>query len=161
MNKNNHRIFHWLAIQGCIPVKLVVPFGHETNCVWCFVEVESVDHLLLHCPRSFDIWTALFKWWSILWTLPSSLADFTNDWNSGMGINGGKFWRLLGPCTIWAIWNSRNKAVFCGEFSCWAALVRTIKLKVFLWACSARLCRSHDYHIWLTQPWVLISGGRP
>ncbi|GJT99349.1 anaphase-promoting complex subunit 10 [Tanacetum coccineum] len=120
---------------GCIPVKFVlgqlgvVLFGQEINCGWCFDEVESVDHLLLHCPRSFDIWTSLFKRWSILWILPSSLADFTNDWNLGIGINGGKFWRLLGPCIIWAIWISRNKALFNGEFSCWTALVCCIKLE--------------------------------
>ncbi|GJY70420.1 hypothetical protein Tco_0474123 [Tanacetum coccineum] len=65
----------------------VVPFGQEINCVWCLDEVESVDHLLLHCPRSFDICTSLFKWWNILWILPSSLANFTSDWNIGMGIN--------------------------------------------------------------------------
>ncbi|GJU49675.1 LINE-1 reverse transcriptase isogeny [Tanacetum coccineum] len=129
------QIFHWLEIQGCIPVKFVlgqrgvVPFGQEINYAWCFDEVESVDHLLLQCPRSFDIWTSLFKWWSILWILPSSLANFTNDWNLGMGISGGKFWLLLGPCTIWEIWISRNKALFNGEFSCWTALVHYIKLK--------------------------------
>ncbi|GJU12465.1 zinc finger, CCHC-type containing protein [Tanacetum coccineum] len=65
----------------------VIPFGQEINCVWCLDEVESVDHLLLHYPRSFDIWTSLFKWWSILWILPSSLANYTSDWNIGMGIN--------------------------------------------------------------------------
>ncbi|PWA51501.1 hypothetical protein CTI12_AA466330 [Artemisia annua] len=52
------QIFHWLAIQGCIPVKLmlgqrvVVPSGQEINCVWCFEEVESVDHLILQCSCS-------------------------------------------------------------------------------------------------------------
>ncbi|PWA40524.1 hypothetical protein CTI12_AA561720 [Artemisia annua] len=94
--------FHWLAIQGHISVKEVlnsrgiIPSGQQVNCIWCNDATESVHHLLLHCGWSFRIWSALFRWWNVEWIIPSSLAQFSEDWNQGMGINAKKFWCFIG-----------------------------------------------------------------
>ncbi|XP_071704779.1 uncharacterized protein [Rutidosis leptorrhynchoides] len=102
-------IFHWLAIQGGILVKEVLHFRHclrdgsDDKCGWCS-DIESIDHLLLHCPWSYSIWAAMFKWWNIYWVMPSPVSEFSLDCYKGLGINASKFWSLIGPATYWAIW---------------------------------------------------------
>ncbi|XP_071708755.1 uncharacterized protein [Rutidosis leptorrhynchoides] len=130
-------IFHWLVIQGGVPVKEVLSYrrclrpGSDDKCGWCGIHVESIDHLFLHCSWSHHIWSALFNWWNVSWIIPSSMLEFSSDWINGMGIKAANFWSLIGPVTIWAIWLARNELVFNGVYSCWAATVSRIKLKVF------------------------------
>ncbi|XP_071727309.1 uncharacterized protein [Rutidosis leptorrhynchoides] len=64
-------IFHWLAIQGGVPVRKVLRFRHclrdgdDDKCSRCLVFVESVEHLLLHCSWASNVWSALLRWWNV------------------------------------------------------------------------------------------------
>ncbi|XP_071734119.1 uncharacterized protein [Rutidosis leptorrhynchoides] len=155
-------IFHWLSIQGCIPVKKVLlqrdilQDGQNASCFWCFNTLESVNHLLLHCPWATLIWAEVFRWWNITWVMPSSLASFSYSWGSGMGIKAGKLCRLIGPVTIWLIWLARNNALFNNDFTCWSVIAKQIKIKSFEWATNARFCYSHQFYIWESNPWALL-----
>ncbi|XP_071741370.1 histone-lysine N-methyltransferase EZA1-like [Rutidosis leptorrhynchoides] len=62
-----------------------------------------------------DVLANLFRWWSIRWVIPRSIVDFSFDWFYGMGIKASKFWKLIGPATIWAIWTARNDFIFNGK----------------------------------------------
>ncbi|XP_071686940.1 uncharacterized protein [Rutidosis leptorrhynchoides] len=154
-------IFHWLACKKSIPVRDVLirrhilPQNHSTLCVWCETEIETIEHLLLHCPWTFKVWSALFQWWNIRWIIPGSILSFSADWYNGMGIGDKNFWRLIGPATIWAIWLTRNDFIFNGNYTCWASIVRQIKLKVFLWATSFKLCYAHQSYVWDINPGLL------
>ncbi|XP_071708466.1 uncharacterized protein [Rutidosis leptorrhynchoides] len=157
-------IFHWLTIQSCIPVKNtllqrgILHEGQNEGCFWFFTSVETVNHLLLHCPWASLIWADLLRWWNLRWVIPFSLASCTHDWSSGMGIKAAKFWRLIGPATIWHIWLARNNALFNDEFTCWSTIVKKVKVKVksFEWAINAKNCYSHQFYIWELNPWVLL-----
>ncbi|XP_071729333.1 uncharacterized protein [Rutidosis leptorrhynchoides] len=146
-------IFHWLACKQSIPVRDVLirrhilPLNHSPLCIWCEEKPETSEHLLLHCPWTFKIWSALFQWWNINWVIPSSMLRFSADWYYGMGIGDRKFWRLIGPATIWAIWLARNDFIFNGNYSCWSSIVRQIKIKVFIWA-TFKFCYSHQSYVW-------------
>ncbi|XP_071712948.1 uncharacterized protein [Rutidosis leptorrhynchoides] len=128
-------LFHWLVLRNSIPVKdvlakrCILPASQSTLCVWCMVEVETIDHLLLHCKWSTCIWKDLFRWWSIRWVIPRTVSDFSYDWYFGMGVKASKFWKMIGPATIWAIWMARNDIMFNVKFLCQSTLVRNIKLK--------------------------------
>ncbi|XP_071712760.1 uncharacterized protein [Rutidosis leptorrhynchoides] len=154
-------IFHWLACKRSIPVRdilirrHILPLNHPPMCTWCETEVETVDHLLLHYPWTFKVWSELFQWWNIRWVIPSSILEFSANWYNGMGIGDKKFWRLIGPATIWAIWLARNDFVFNGNYTCWASIVRKIKLKVFVWATTFKLCFGHQSFVWNSNPRLL------
>ncbi|XP_071737163.1 uncharacterized protein [Rutidosis leptorrhynchoides] len=141
-SSNVYSVSDAVSIICSIPVRLILaqrrilPPNVSTVCVWCSIEDESIAHLLLHCKRTFRILKDLFRWWNIRWVIPSSIVDFSFDWFFGMGINASKFWKLIGPAAIWAIWIGRNEIVFNGKFTCRSAIVRNIKLKAFLWASS-------------------------
>ncbi|PWA56196.1 hypothetical protein CTI12_AA420920 [Artemisia annua] len=145
-----------ISVKEVLNSRGITPSGQQVNCIWCNDATESVHHLLLHCGWSFRIWSALFRWWNVEWIIPSSLAQFSEDWNQGMGINAKKFWCLIGQCTIWVMWLARNEAIFKEKFTCLASIIRNMKMKVFLWASTYGMCYAHDFHIWESQPWALL-----
>ncbi|XP_071695164.1 uncharacterized protein [Rutidosis leptorrhynchoides] len=155
-------IFHWLAIKKSIPVKdvlsrrQILPSNQSTLCVWCRLETETIDHLLIHCKWSSSIWSDLFRWWNIRWVIPGSILDFSFDWYYGMGIKASKFWKMIGPATIWAIWTARNDIIFNGKFTCRSSIVRNIKLKVFLWASNLKLVHGKQAYVWEQNPSFLV-----
>ncbi|XP_071728233.1 uncharacterized protein [Rutidosis leptorrhynchoides] len=154
--------FHWLAIQGGIPVKEVLSYRNCLNnssddkCAWCLDHIESIDHILLHYSWSHKVWTGLFKWWNIFWVVPSNVLEFSVDWSNGMGIKAEKVWKLIGSATFWAIWLARNEVIFNGSYTCWAVIVSRIKLKVFQWLVNAKVCESFQLYVWSDHPWLLL-----
>ncbi|XP_071741083.1 uncharacterized protein [Rutidosis leptorrhynchoides] len=125
-------LFHWLAIRNSIPVyeilisRHILPASHSNLCIWCLEEVETVNHLLLHCKWAFKLWSDLLCWWNLVWVIPGSIEEFSLDWFFGMGIRAAKFWKLIGPATIWAIWLARNDFIFNRKFSCRSVLMYVI-----------------------------------
>ncbi|XP_071700200.1 uncharacterized protein [Rutidosis leptorrhynchoides] len=114
-------LFHWLAIRNSIPVKEVLfrrnilPSSQSNLCIWCLEDTETVNHLLLHCKWSFNVWAELFSWWNLNWVMPGSIEEFSFKWFFGMGIKASKFWKVIGPATIWAIWLARNDLFSMGS----------------------------------------------
>ncbi|XP_071713305.1 uncharacterized protein [Rutidosis leptorrhynchoides] len=143
-------VFHWLAIKNSIPVKDVLARRHilpshvSNLCVFCSLVDEFFDHLLLHCNWSFRIWSDLFHWWNIRWVIPRTVVDFFFDWYYGMCIKASRFWKMIGPATIWAIWTSRNDLVFNGTIPNRLNVVRNIKLVHGL-----------QFYVWEQNPFLL------
>ncbi|XP_071740203.1 uncharacterized protein [Rutidosis leptorrhynchoides] len=166
LSNNLDSEFDWMNVVGVniggVPVKELLSYRHclrdetDDKCGWCGDYVESIDHLLLHCSWSFKVWRALFNWWNISWTMPSSILEFSSDWCYGMGIKVGRFWRLISPATIWSIWNARNELVFNASYICWAVTVNRIKAKVFQWLVNTKLCEAHQFYVWNSAPYMLL-----
>ncbi|XP_071740661.1 uncharacterized protein [Rutidosis leptorrhynchoides] len=155
-------IFHWLSIHGGVPVKEVLRYRHclrdgmDDKCSKCTVSVESIQHLLLHCPWAFKVWLALFEWWNVSWVMPFDISPFSLECYNGLGVKAKKAWRLIGPAVYWFIWLARNDLVFNGVSKCWTVIVDSVKLKVFQWLVNARKTESLQFYIWKSQPWDVI-----
>ena len=76
---------------------------------------ESVDHLLLHCPVTWELWSLVFCLFGIQWLMPHNVLELFEAWQ-------GKFawhrhidvWKLVPHCLIWCIWCERNARSFEG-----------------------------------------------
>nr|XP_023874114.1 uncharacterized protein LOC111986661 [Quercus suber] len=44
-------------------------------CIMCRCNGETVNHLLLHCDKAYQLWSWVFKSFGINWVLPCSVAD--------------------------------------------------------------------------------------
>ena len=54
---------------------------------------ESVNHLLIHCPLAFDLWSMVFTLVGIHWVMPKTMVELLACWQ-------GKFGRHWNA-TIW------------------------------------------------------------
>ena len=42
---------------------------------------ESVDHLLLHCPIAYEMWSMIFCLFGICWVMPQRVVDLLDCWS--------------------------------------------------------------------------------
>ncbi|KAK2639465.1 hypothetical protein Ddye_027260 [Dipteronia dyeriana] len=63
-------LFGWQLLRGRLMVKnVMLKFGLDLTpimlCSLCNTEGETMDHLFLHCHRSWKLWTSTMKWWGV------------------------------------------------------------------------------------------------
>ncbi|CAL5408682.1 unnamed protein product [Camellia sinensis] len=104
------------------------------NCIFCHEATESVDHILLHCPFIWQIWSAIASWWGFQWAMPSSIEGLLMWWM------GWKFkkkvnqvWRALPAAVLWSVWRYRNECVFHAVHPNFHDLCECIKVRVAMW----------------------------
>ena len=113
-------------------------FSLTNRCVFCGKDEESLEHLFIHCPKVWCMWTAIFYWSGGGWVCPFLVKDLLRGWlHLPMRKKDAKLWRALPLCLFWAIWKERNRVVFDDEafsksrlkscflfsFSSWASLM--------------------------------------
>ncbi|KAL7183910.1 hypothetical protein ACSBR2_026144 [Camellia fascicularis] len=54
-----------------------------TLCPFCNSKTESTIHVLLHCPFSWLIWSAVIQEWGFQWCILNSVAGLLNWWIGG------------------------------------------------------------------------------
>ena len=78
--------FSWTMALGKILTIDNLRKRHFVVLEWCFMWCgESVDHLLLHCPIAYEMWSMIFCLFGICWVMPQRVAD----WIVGHAISGG------------------------------------------------------------------------
>ena len=80
--------------------------------IMCRCNGESVNHLLLHCGKAFQLWSLVFRSYGISWVLPRSIADMLFGWWNWFGKHSSKVWNLAPLCLMWCIWRERNWHTF-------------------------------------------------
>ena len=63
-------------------------------CCMCKKGGETVDHLLLHCPLAWEVWSMVFDLFGVFWVMPHSIVELLDCWQG----NFGKHWNFL----IWS-----------------------------------------------------------
>ena len=53
----------------------------ENRCFLCLFEVETVDHLLLHCVKTRALWNLLFSLFGVAWVLSGSVNEILLGWH--------------------------------------------------------------------------------
>lgn len=74
------------------------------RCYMCKKNVESVDHLLLHCKVARALLDDMFSRTKLAWVMPRSLVDLRTCWN---GLQGSPYvaavWRMIPSYLVWCI----------------------------------------------------------
>ena len=55
---------------------------------WCYIckrRGESVNHLLLHCPFAFKLWSMVWVLFGVIWVMPQSVANIFASWQGPFG----------------------------------------------------------------------------
>ena len=77
---------------------------------------ESVDHLLLHCPITYEMWSMIFCLFGICWVMPQRVVDLLDCWTCNFRRHRNiVIWRFVPHCLMWCIWRERNSRSFKGR----------------------------------------------
>ncbi|XP_071699113.1 uncharacterized protein [Rutidosis leptorrhynchoides] len=106
-------------------------------CPICNVEVETVEHMTLTCPRVKDLWYRVFKWANVGNSAYNSLEEMFKGLRNSSGPNtSSRIWQAIEWVTGYLIWHNLNLKVFENkEWNC-PVMVSDIQSESFLWISS-------------------------
>ena len=74
------------------------------RCSLCKENEESVDHILIHCGKTRELWTLLLSFFGVVWVFPASIRNLLLGWKiKGLGKKRRAVWRLASFCLFWCI----------------------------------------------------------
>ena len=86
------------------------------RCFLCLSEVETVDHLLLHCVKTRALWNLLFSLFGVAWVLFGSVKETLLGWHGAfVGKTRKNVWQMTPLCIFWSVWKERNLLAFGNE----------------------------------------------
>lgn len=83
------QFFCWLAWRGRVKTSSFLQrigalhLSASNLCVFCQVEMETVEHVLLMCPLVWKCWSHMVEWWDQIWAIPGSIEGLLQWWNGG------------------------------------------------------------------------------
>ena len=75
--------FSWIAVVGKILTMNNLWKRHIVVVEWCFMCKmcrELMDHLLLHCPITYELWYMVFCLFGIHWVMPYKVSELLASW---------------------------------------------------------------------------------
>lgn len=83
-------------------------------CSLCKSSSESVGHLFLHCPVTFNLWLRLFREFDISWVLSKDCSSFLSERHKlpGKGPKAKVLWGCSVLAVLWVVWLERNISNF-------------------------------------------------
>lgn len=150
-------IFIWRALKGRIPVRVELDRRGvdipSLLCPLCNDAVENIDHALVRCRVSSQIWKSFFSWWDVNDLGAIDLHELLN--HPGLG-SWNKHQRQLWEAAIWSflyqLWKLRNEVVFNNARLQLPDRFMELKWRSFLWIHTRTKKGSLDWRSWLTFP---------
>jgi hypothetical protein len=106
-------------------------------CCLCKADGETVDHLLLHCPFSRELWNMIMALFGVQWVMPCTVLDLLACWQGSFGKHRlVEVWRCIPHCLMWCIWRERNMRSFEGVEHTLLSLKNTFLKTLFEWVCA-------------------------
>jgi hypothetical protein len=100
----------------------------------CKAAGEMVDHLLLHCAFSKEVWDMVFVMFGVYWAMPRTVRGLLACWQGSFGKHRHvEIWRCVPHCLMWCIWRERNLRSFEGDEQTVADLKNIFLKTLFDW----------------------------
>ena len=103
-------------------------------CCLCRCSGETVDHFLLHCPMSCQIWSFVFKLFGVDWVMSGCVLDQLACWRNWFGKHSSEVWNLAPSCVMWSLWRERNNRTFENIEHSVGQLIEFCMVSLFDWA---------------------------
>ena len=105
------------------------------RCFLCCVEEETINNILVHCPKARVMWDLVFSLFDVTWVLPLTIRDTLLGWfASFVDKKRGKIWRAAPLCLFWTVWKERNRIVFYNEALSIQRLKNSFICNLFSWS---------------------------
>jgi hypothetical protein len=133
----NCKVFLWLASRNrCWTADRLSRRGlpHPAACPFCDQSTETLDHLLMGCVLSRDVWATCLRWWGKLHWMPkldSSFVAWLQEKRSGPGGDRDLWTGVTLVC--WCLWRHRNDIVFEKVAPSKAVVISAIATEAEMW----------------------------
>ena len=89
----------------------------SSSCMLCEVHLETLAHILLHCPFTMDLWAPVRNRLAIS-SSPSFIANLWGDWRlATIPNNMVNYWNCVVNTIVWIVWHEWNQRVFKAKSS--------------------------------------------
>ncbi|WMV26598.1 hypothetical protein MTR67_019983 [Solanum verrucosum] len=110
--------FTWLlAKEAVLTQENLSKRGHQlaSKCFLCGEQNETINHLVLHCKWTDQLWRMFICLKGIRWVKPGSITGVLRCRNKdGMVSQKEERWKIVPACIWWSVWSERNKRCFEG-----------------------------------------------
>lgn len=134
------KFFRWLAWQDIVKTASflqrmgILAVNTNVCCVFCQVEMDTVNHILPFCPFVCLLWSHIMKWWGVQWVIPNSVEGLLQWWSFCKMKKVEKLlWRGVPLAVFWSTWKHRNDCVFNGSQPNLEDLCELVKARIALW----------------------------
>ena len=128
-----HSFIMWLGLKDRLLTKNKLQrFIDDLSCPLCRAENETLDHLFFHCRIGNQIWANVKSWLGIsraMHTLKAAVKWMIKE-ARGTGFPA-KIKRIALACTVYYIWEARNKSLFEGRIVQPEAIFRRIQIQTY------------------------------
>ncbi|XP_071739470.1 uncharacterized protein [Rutidosis leptorrhynchoides] len=155
-------IFIWRVLYGRIPTRVELDKrGVDLDsilCPLCNLHIESIEHILIHCTSTSNVWESILQWWNLPANTFTNLRDITlNDQSFTTSQNGANIWQAIKWASTYIIWKYRNLKVFGKKEWCAATILSEIQTQSFAWISKRHKKSIVMWHQWLVNPAFYIS----
>jgi len=131
----------WLALLGKLNTKDrlvrrgIIP-AELNKCTFCDNHIEDLNHLLLSCQITWQVWKAIAEDLGGEIPLGDNLRNFFASWINRRIANKTqrKLWLASFFATLWSLWMHRNAIIFKQHTMDMQAIYHTIKWRVAIWS---------------------------
>ena len=99
--------FSWNTALGKILTLENLWYKSITVVDWCYMckkSRESVNHLLLHYPIAYELWSMVWALFGLQWVMPLGVFDLFSSWQGSFdGHQSIDLWRAVPHCVLWCI----------------------------------------------------------
>jgi len=132
-NTPKHSFIVWLAVKSKLLTRDNLSYlAIDRTCPLCISVEESVEHLFFSCHFCSSVWDHVKRWLGIrraMSSIRSSLRWLKKEARGTSWRNKAKL--IAFSCTVYCIWNARNRFIFEGQHPNEDVLVRKIKTHVY------------------------------
>ncbi|XP_071700404.1 uncharacterized protein [Rutidosis leptorrhynchoides] len=150
-------VFIWRAQRNRLPVRTELDKRgidlDSARCPVCDNEVETLEHMLIHCTFAKDLWLRFFKWWKV----DNFQIQSVNDIASGPMSHSHNFPNPdLMTASMWVcaykIWYNRNNKLFNKTDGSSSFVLQEVQSCSFKWISIRDKKHSLDWIQWFTKP---------
>jgi hypothetical protein len=107
------------------------------RCSLCDQQAETINHLLVSCMFTGQVWTGLLQPVGLMELVPQPIDEVFNEWwrTSNLRVHGQhrKCFNSLVMLGAWVIWKHRNLCVFNGLTSSVPTAFQMAREEALLW----------------------------
>ena len=134
------KFFMWLALHDrCWTADRRKRHGLQSDdtCVLCSQLPETIDHLLVGCPFSREIWFKVLRWLGWEMVAPSTHTTNLSDWwlaaRKDVPKNGRNGFDSMVVLVCWLFWKERNNRTFDRRVRTIQDVVLKVADEIVLW----------------------------